>query len=119
MKLYRGLLGLAMVALLSGCGGSSSNSSIDENKPVSQIAADANKMTQADLQKMVDKYNAAIAAKGKELEALTAKIKAIPLTDLMGDKAKTLKGEMSAVTASMGKLKDQLAVYTKELAAKK
>ena len=105
-----------MVAMLTGCGGSSS---IDENKPVSQIAADAQKMTQADLQKMVAKYEAAITEKGKELEALTAKVKEIPLTELMGDKAKTLKTDISKITTSMGKLKDQMTVYAKELAAKK
>lgn len=105
-----------MVAMLTGCGGSSS---IDENKPVSQIAADAQKMTQADLQKMVTKYEAAITEKGKELEALTAKIKEIPLTELMGEKSKTLKADISKITTSMGKLKDQMAAYAKELAAKK
>jgi hypothetical protein len=102
--------------MLTGCGGSSS---IDENKPVSQIAADAQKMTQADLQKMVTKYEAAITEKGKELEALTAKIKEIPLTELMGEKSKTLKADISKITTSMGKLKDQMAAYAKELAAKK
>lgn len=116
MKLYGFLAGLVLVAMLTGCGGSSS---IDENKPVDQIAADANKMTQADLQKMVTKYEAAIAEKGKELEALTAKIKEIPLAELMGDKAKALKADISKITTSMGKLKDQMAVYAKELAAKK
>ncbi|MCC7300622.1 MAG: lipoprotein [Verrucomicrobia bacterium] len=117
MKRYGWLVGLVAVAMLTGCGGSSNG--IDENKTPSQISADAAKMTQADLQKMVAKYDAAIAEKGKELEALGAKIKEIPLTELLGEKAKTLKGEMSKITTSMGKLKDQMAVYAKELAAKK
>lgn len=114
-KVYGLLVGSLLVAVLAGCGGSG----IDENKPVSQVAADAQKMTQADLQKMVSKYEAAIAAKGKEVESLTAKIKEIPLTELLGDKAETLKGDISKVTTSIGKLKDQMAVYAKELAAKK
>jgi hypothetical protein len=114
-KVYGLLVGSMLVAVLAGCGGSG----IDENKPVNQIAADANKMSQAELQKMVSKYEAAIAEKGKEIEALTAKVKEIPLTELMGDKAKALKGDISKVTTSLGKLKDQMAVYAKELAAKK
>ena len=117
MKPYGLLASLMLVAMLSGCGGS--KSSIDENKPVSQVAADAQKMTQADLQKMVDKYNVAIAEKGKELEALTAKIKEIPLTELMGEKSKALKSDINKITTSMGKLKDQMAACAKELAAKK
>jgi Skp family chaperone for outer membrane proteins len=114
-KRYGLLAGLVLAAILTGCGGSG----IDENKPVSQVAADAQKMTQADLQKMVAKYDAAIAEKSKELEALAAKVKEIPLTELMGEKAKTLKGDMSKVTTSIGKLKDQMAACAKELSAKK
>ena len=114
-KVYGLLAGMMIVAMLTGCGGSG----IDENKPADQVAADAAKMSQAELQKMVSKYEAAIAEKSKEIEALTAKIKEIPLTELMGDKAKALKGDISQVTASLGKLKDQMAVYAKELAAKK
>ena len=114
-KRYGLLAGLMLAAMLTGCGGSG----IDENKPVSQVAADAQKMTQADLQKMVAKYDAAIAEKSKELQALAAKVKEIPLTELMGEKAKTLKGDMSKITTSIDKLKDQMAVCAKELAAKK
>ena len=115
MKLYGLLAGLMLVAMLTGCGGNK----IDENKPMDQVAADAARMGQAELQKMVDKYNAAIAEKGKELDALKARIKEIPLNELMGDKAKTLKADLSKIADSTGKLKDQMAVYAKELAAKK
>jgi len=110
MKLYGLLAGLTIVAMLTGCGGSGSSATIDENKPVSQIAADASKMGKAELQTMVTKYEAAIAEKGKELAALKA-TKAL--------KAKTLKNDVSKITASTGKLKDQMAAYAKELAARK
>jgi Skp family chaperone for outer membrane proteins len=116
-KVYGLLAGLMIVAMLTGCGGSSTT--IDENKPVSQIAADASKMGKAELQTMVTKYDAAIAEKSQELAALQAKVKEIPLTELMGDKAKALKADISKITASMSKLKDQAAAYAKELAAKK
>lgn len=116
MKKVCGLFaGLMLAAMLSGCGGNK----IDENKPIDQVAADAAKMGQAELQKMVDQYQAAIADKGKELDALKAKIKEIPITEMMGDKAKTLKDEVSKIAESTGKLKDQLDVYVKELTAKK
>ena len=116
-KVYGLLAGLMIVAMLTGCGGSSAT--IDENKPVSQIAADASKMGKAELQTMVTKYEAAIAEKSKELAALQAKVKEIPITELMGDKAKALKNDISKITASTSKLKDQMAAYAKELAAKK
>jgi len=37
----------------------------------------------------------------------------------MGEKAKALKEDASELGASLNKLKDQMAVYAKELAAKK
>jgi hypothetical protein len=115
MKKGYGLLaGLVLVAMIAGCGGSK----IDENKPIDQVAADAAKMGQAELQKMVDTCQAAIADKSKDVEALMAKVKEIPLTELMGEKAKELKGEVSEIQTSIGKLKDQMAVYAKELSAK-
>ncbi|MFA7256390.1 MAG: hypothetical protein WC047_02300 [Kiritimatiellales bacterium] len=113
MKLY-GLAGLMLAAMLTGCGGNK----IDENKPLDQVAADAAQMGRADLQKMVDQYKVAIADKGKELDAVKAKIKEIPITEMMGDKAKMLKDDVSRIAESTGKLKDQLAVYAKELSAK-
>jgi Skp family chaperone for outer membrane proteins len=115
MKLCAWLAGLMVVAMLTGCGGKA----IDENKPIDQIAAEAAQMGQAELQKMVEKYEAALAAKGQEVDALKAKIKEIPLTEMMGEKAKSLKDDMSEITTSLSKLKDQMAVYAKELAAKK
>ena len=118
-KVYGLLAGLMIVAMLTGCGGSGSSATIDENKPVSQIAADANKMGKAELQTMVTKYEAAIAENSKELAALQAKVKEIPITEMMGDKAKALKNDVSKITASASKLKDQMAAYAKELAAKK
>ncbi len=114
-KVYGLLSGLMLVAMLTGCGGNK----IDENKPIDQVAADEAKMGQADLQKMVDQYQAAIADKNKDLDALKAKIKEIPITEMMGDNAKMLKEDVSKITSSMSKLKDQMAVYSKELAAKK
>lgn len=114
-KVYGLFAGLVLAAMLTGCGGSK----IDENKPIDQVAADAAKMGQAELQKMVDKYQAVIADKGKELDALKDQIKEIPLKEMLGDKAKTLKEDAGEITASLSKLKDQMEVYAKELAAKK
>jgi Skp family chaperone for outer membrane proteins len=112
-KGYGLLVGLVLVSMLAGCG-----NKIDENKPIDQVAADAAKMGQAELQKMVDTYQAAIADKSKEVEALMAKVKEIPISEMMGDKAKALKDDVGELKTSVDKLKDQMAVYAKELSAK-
>lgn len=114
MKICTLLTALLAAVLLAGCGGSGAN----ENKPIDQVAAEAAAMSQAELQKMVDKYEAAVAGKMAEIDALKVKIKEIPLTDMMGEKATALKGNLDEITQSLTALKDRLAVYAKELQAK-
>ena len=55
--------------------------------------------------------------KVSELDDLKAKVKEIPLSELMGEKAKTMKAELGEITTSLDKLKDQLEVYAKELSS--
>jgi len=99
--------------LLAGCGGSGA----DESKPIDQVAAEAAEMGQAELKKMADKYEAAIADKVSEIDALKAKLKEIPITEMMGEKAGALKGDLGEITQSLSALKDRLAIYIKELKA--
>lgn len=112
MKLYSGLMALMVAALITGCGGG-----VDETKSVEQVTAEAAKMNQAKLQKMVDQYEGVIAEKKTELEALNAQLKELSISELMGDKAKALKAELGDLTTSLDTLKDHLAVYAKELKA--
>jgi len=114
MKLHKGFLVLTVALLLAGCGGSGT---IDENKSLDQVSAEASKMSKEKLQVTVDKYKAAVAEKVSELDALKAKVKEIPLSELMGEKAKTMKAELGGITTSLDKLKGQMAVYTKELSS--
>ena len=113
MKGFRGFLVLLIAAVLAGCG----NSGIDENKPMDQVAAEAAKMSQEKLQSMVDEYEGLIAEKTEKLKGVEAQIKDLPLSELMGEKAKTIKEETKNLSTSLSKLKDQLKVYSKELAA--
>ncbi len=106
------LTALLAAVLLAGCGGGA-----DENKPLDQVAAEAAAMGQAELQKVVDKYEAAIAGKTAEIDALKAKIKDIPIARMAGEEAKGLKAELDEITQSLTALKDRLAVYAKELQA--
>lgn len=113
MRVYTGLIALIVAALLAGCGGGG----VDEAKSVEQVTAEAAEMGQAKLQKMVDQYETVIAGKKTELEALTAQLKELSISELMGEKAKSLKAEMGDLTTSLNTLKDHLAVYVKQLEA--
>lgn len=113
MKKISFVAGLIVAALLTGCG----SGGVDESKPIDQVAAEAAEMGQAELQKMVDKYEAAIADKMAEIDVLKEKVKEIPLTEMMGEDAKALKDDISSITESVNSLKDRLTVYAKELSA--
>lgn len=114
MKRFKGLAALLVAAVLTGCGGSGG---IDENKPIDQVAAEAAEMSQEKLQSMVAEYEGLIAEKTEALKGLEAQIKDLPISELMGEKAKTIKEETKTIATSLSKLKDQLAVYAKQLSS--
>ena len=99
--------------VILGCG-----ESADESKPMSEVKAEVEKMSTADLQAAAKKYmDAAIAKKG-EIEKLTAKLKEIPAVQLMGDEAKKIKADVDAVTKSLNALKERFQVYYDKLKEK-
>ncbi len=96
---------------LVGCG----SGKADENKPVSEVRAEAEEMGVEELQKMAEAYRAAIEAKKPEIEALKAKLKEIPLTELLGEEAKSLKADTEKLNDSVKALKERLDIYVEEL----
>ena len=98
--------------VLIGCAGGAS-----ETKPIDQVQKEAASMDVAKLESMVKKYEASIQSKMSEIDGLKAKLKEIPLKELMGDDAKALKGDVDEVMTSVKALKDRLAVYAKALKA--
>jgi len=111
MKWYTGLMALMVAAVLTGCGADG----VDENKPIKQVAAEAAKMGQEKLQSMVTECESLIAEKAAALEGFETQIKELSISELMGEKAKTIKTETKNLATSLDTLKEQLAVYVKEL----
>ena len=101
------------VAVLAGCG-----SGVSEDKPIAQVEQEAQTMDEAKLQSMVDKYKAAIEAKKSDIQKLQAQLKEIPMTELMGDKAKALKADIQDITDSVNALTKRMQVYASELSKK-
>ena len=106
------VLCLALISLV-GCG-----SGADENKPISEVRAEAQGMDASGLQKKVDAYMAAIEAKKPELEKLQAKVSEISLTEILGDEAKALKADVERVQDSIDALKQRMEIYADELKKK-
>ena len=97
-----------------GCGGKEA----DETKPVSEVKAEAEKMSAADLRAMASKYKEAIEAKGEDVEKLTAKLKEIPVAQMMGEQAKEIKAEIDTINKSVSALKERFQIYLDKLKEK-
>ena len=103
------LIALCLFAIL-GCG-----KKADENKPISEVKAEAEKLDTDGLRAMAMVYQKAIAAKNGEVEKLTAKLKDIPVTEMMGDEAKELKADVDNLNTSISALKERFEVYYQKL----
>ena len=103
------LIALCLFAIL-GCG-----KKADENKPISEVKAEAEKMDTAGLRAKAMEYKEAIAAKSSDLEKLTAKLKNIPVTEMLGTEAKSLKADMENLEKSVSALKERFEVYYQKL----
>jgi Fe2+ transport system protein B len=90
----------------------------DENKPVSEVKTEAETMDTGQLRAMALTYKETIAAKKGELEKLAAQLKEIPVTELLGEKAKQLKTNVDSLTKSIDALKQRFDVYYAKLKEK-
>ena len=101
------------VLFLFGCG-----KKADENKPISEVKAEAEKMSAADLKAIVMKYKDAIEAKKADVEKITAKLKEIPVTQMLGEQAKQLKGDIDNLNKSVTALRERFQIYYDQLKTK-
>lgn len=115
MKRALSMMAVAMsVVLLAGCGGQKA----DENKPLEEVKAEAASLDTAKLEKAALAYKDAIMAKQGDVEKLMAELKEIPITEMMGDQAKELKGKAEEIKKSVSALTERYQVYVEELKAK-
>jgi len=105
---------LVLISLaLCGCG-----KKADENKPIGEVKAEAEKMSIEKLRSMAMTYKEAITAKKDEVGKLASKLKDIPLTKMMGDEAKGLKADIDGLNKSVSALKERFEVYYNKLKEK-
>jgi predicted nucleic acid-binding Zn-ribbon protein len=117
MKTVQGITICALLVmcqlLLCGCG-----SKTDEKKPISEVKAEAEKMDTGKLRTMAEAYKNAIVAKKGDIEKVTAKLKEIPATELLGQEAKDLKADIENLNQSVSALKERFEVYYQKLKEK-
>jgi len=98
---------------LFGCG-----KKADESKPVSEVKAEAEKMSVKKLRSTAMKYKDAIMAKKGEVEKVTGRLKDIPVAKMLGDEAKELKTEIEVLNKSVSALKERFQIYYGKLKEK-
>ena len=103
------LVGMFLVTF-AGCG-----KTADENKPIDEVKAEAEKMDVAALRDMAMAYKDKIVAKKGEIEKIAAKLDAIPLADKLGAETKGLTADISNLNTSISNLKERFQVYYNKL----
>lgn len=84
---------------------------VDTQKPIPEVQAQADTMSVDSLRATALKYKEAILAKQGEIEKLGAKLKDIPIADALGQQAKELKTDVQNLQTSVKALKDRFQVY--------
>jgi uncharacterized lipoprotein YehR (DUF1307 family) len=95
---------------LAGCG-----KKADENKPIAEVQAEADKLNVEQLKTKAIEYKDAIVAKKAEIEKVAAKLKEIPVTEQLGAEAKTLQTEIANLNKSVTALTERFQVYYNKL----
>jgi hypothetical protein len=108
---------IGLCILITGClvGVAGCGKKADENKPISEVQAEAGKMNVEQLKAKAMVYKDAIVAKKAEIEKVAAKLKAIPITQQLGTEAKALQTDIENLNKSVAALTERFQVYYNKL----
>jgi hypothetical protein len=113
--IFRTNLVIVAAALLAVCGCSKQP---DTTKPIPEVKAEAEKMDTTQLRAMAMQYKDAIAAKAEQIKAEGLKLKEIPVTEMMGDKAKAINATIDELKKNVDALTERFKIYLDELKKK-
>lgn len=101
------------VGFLTGC-----SKGVDENKPISEVKAEAVTLDEASLKARIADCEKFLAEKKAELDKVAAKVKEIPLDKILSEESKKLKEDAAKISESIQKVSAQMKVYADEVATK-
>jgi len=87
----------------------------DLNQSVQAIKERVAEFDKTQLLAYVDQYKTVILEKKDQIAALTEQIKAIPMTEMMGNKTLALKEQLGKYTQEFNALKERYTVYLDKL----
>jgi hypothetical protein len=111
---------MGLCVIIAGCllGPAGCAKKADENTPVPQVQAEADKMNVEQLKAKAMEYKNAIVAKKAEIEKVAAKFKGIPITQQMSAEAKGLQTDIANLNKSVAALTERFQVYYNKLKEK-
>ena len=111
---------LMCVLLLPGCGKETGSGpqKVDENKPITEIKAEAAKMDVEQLRSIAMKYKDALMARQAEIKKVTDSLAKIPLTEKLGKEAQALTADIDNLMKSVNALSERFQVYYDQIKAK-
>lgn len=89
----------------------------DLNQSIAAVKEKAAAFDKDQLMAYTATYKDVILEKKEQVAALTAKVKGLSAMELIGDKGKALKAELTKCTEQLGGLKDRYNVYLEQLGA--
>jgi uncharacterized lipoprotein NlpE involved in copper resistance len=91
---------------------------VDTAKPIVEVQAEAKTMSNEDLKATANKYKEALLAKQDEVKDMAAKIKDIPIADILGQEAQTFKADLKNLESTLTAIKGRFQVYYDKLKEK-
>lgn len=86
----------------------------DTNRSVEQIKTEVQHMTSADIEAYAIAYANEIAAKKGEVEKVADQLKSISPMELIGEKAKSIKTQLSNIESEVSKLTERYQIYAQK-----
>lgn len=103
---------------IMGCGKKGTGVKADENKPVSEVKAEAEKMSTEDLRAAAMVYKDAIEAKTAEVDKLAKELMKVMLADKSSGEMKTLQAQTGKLNQSIAALMERFEIYYEKLKEK-
>ncbi|MDP3920522.1 MAG: hypothetical protein Q8R76_06935 [Candidatus Omnitrophota bacterium] len=95
-----------VMMVVTGCG-----KQADPNKPIDQIKQEVEGMSVSQLQSQAQAYAKEIQKKGSDMSQVQEKLKSLSPKDLLGEKAKGIKDEVSKIGSEVKALTQRYNIY--------
>lgn len=100
-----GFMVILLAAVVTGC------SQVDSNKSIDEIKKEVETMNLKQLESKASAYVKEISNKSADMDAVKKKLSELSPKDLLGEKAKEIKNEVSSLTTEVSDLTKRYNVY--------